>query len=149
MRPDLDLDVVRGKQTAPLKRNKKAPHYMCLSVVVASHDVGADRPSIPCLQVASLEREGRAGRRPRGRRGPRRPARPRERGGVDAAVGRRREGPGGFEKGAPAEHPRRGRLVTNTRGLSGHADDRTDWDDGERPGHKSMRMRTSRASTFQ
>ena len=25
LRPDLDLDVVRGKQTAPLKRNKKAP----------------------------------------------------------------------------------------------------------------------------
>ena len=56
LRPDLDLDVVRGKQTAPLKRNKKAPHYMCLSVVVAAHDVGDDGRRSLDLQVASLER---------------------------------------------------------------------------------------------
>ena len=56
LRPDLDLDVVRGKQTAPLKRNKKAPHYMCLSVVVAAHDIGEDGRRSLDLQVASLER---------------------------------------------------------------------------------------------
>ena len=110
LRPDLDLDVVRGKQTAPLKRNKKAPHYACLSVVVAAHDVGDDGRRSSDLQVASLERRTRW---PTPSRPPwTAPAGASSRDvGVDAAVGRRREGPGGFEKGAPAHHARRGRRL--------------------------------------
>lgn len=58
LRPDLDLDVVRGKQTMPLLRPsaKKAPHFACLSVVLAAHDVGDDGRSSLDFELASVER---------------------------------------------------------------------------------------------
>ena len=129
LRPDLDLDVVRGKQTAPLKRNKKAPHYMCLSVVVASHDHNTAR------ERAAFER------RPRPT-----PSRPpwTAPAGVLAAQAGRAKVRAVLRRARLREHTRRGRLALRR---AGHADDldRGRW---LRPEHKSMRMRTSRARTF-